>query len=411
MKKMICTMFLSFLTMASFSQGLNFENQDLKGVLSSAKASKKPVLLVAFAENELPLQMLISKTLYPDSVSKALNSGFICSLLYSKSIDGKAFLDENNVFDFPAVLILNSNGEMVAKHIDLRHVDNPNVFFNVANLVLEDNRLLKKFEKEYSKNKHNSAFLKSYVYAKLALQDPNQEILDAYLKSLSETELNSPDVLQLFVQNADLLRENTFASEFLLKTYAAANNADKKALIQFLLNKVALNTIKFAALYNNPKKIDEAKALYGVDPVTSSTFVSDFLNMEYYRQMNNFDEFKVYAMKYFDQCLLKHQPRNGQEKALIVNRILVAAEFCMWHITDKDLLTRSLDWLKYAIELDSTNDMAQLLQANLLYKTGKVEEAKANLGIMLQNTNTSKANLVNYYREVHKKMYANQRPW
>ena len=82
MKKMICTMFLSFLTMASFSQGLNFENLELKGVLSSAKASKKPVLLVAFAENDMPLQMLINKTLYPDSISKALNTGFICSLLY-----------------------------------------------------------------------------------------------------------------------------------------------------------------------------------------------------------------------------------------------------------------------------------------------------------------------------------------
>lgn len=410
MKKMTCTVLLVFLTMALFSQGLNFENLELKGVLSSAKASKKPVLLVAFAENDMPLQMLINKTLYPDSISKALNTGFICSLLYSKSIDGKAFLEKNNVFDFPAVLILNSNGEMVAKHIDLRHVDNPNVFFNVANLVLEDNRLLKKFEKEYSKNKHNSAFLKSYVYAKLALQDPNQEILDAYLKSLSETELNSPDVLQLLLQNADFLREKTFACEFLLKKNAA-NNVENKELVQFLLNKLALNTIKNAALYMNPKKIDEANTIYGVDPVTPSTFVPDFLTMEYFRHVKNINEFKVYAMKYFDQCLLKQQPRNNREKALMVSRILVAAEYCMWHIADKELLTRTLDWLKYAIELDSTNDMAQLLQANLLYKTGKVEEAKANLGIMLQNMNTSKSYLVNYYREVHKKMYANQRPW
>lgn len=410
MKKIVSLFLLGFLTLASYSQGLNFENQELKATLSRAKALNKPVLLVAYAENNMSLQMLINYTLYPDSVSTVLNARFVNGMLYSKTPDGKAFLEKYNIVDFPAVLILNPQGELIAKHFDLIHLDDPINYFNLVHVVLQDNRTLKKFSKEYAKNKNNSDFLKSYLYATIALKEPNHELLDVYLKSLTETQLHSPDVLQLLVHNADLLREKTFACEFLLKQ-KASNNAGNALQVQFLLNKLALNTIKYAAVFNNPKKIDEANGLYGVDPVTSSLFVPDLLNMEYFRLTNNFKEFKNFAIKYFDQCLMRHQPKNDQEKALMINRILVAAECCMKYISDMDLLNRSLEWLGKAIELDSTNQMAQLLQANILYKTGKVEDAKAKMGYMIQKTNTSKMNLTNYYREVHKKMYANQLPW
>ncbi|GAB3801848.1 hypothetical protein GCM10028819_29920 [Spirosoma humi] len=204
--------------------GVTFLKGSWKEALTEAKRQNKPIFLDVFT-NWCPPCKRMAKEAFPNArVGTKFNVHFINYQLDAEKGEGIAIAKQYAVASYPTALYIAPNGELVHRSVGYGGVK---AMLDQADLVLAMPPLkitLAKGDKDYAQGKRDPDFLKRYLKTRQSLNRPTNDVLDAYLDALPESERTTPEALS-FVAHT-LHSSDTKAFGYLLKNRPSALTSD-----------------------------------------------------------------------------------------------------------------------------------------------------------------------------------------
>ena len=118
---------------ANDNPGIKFHQGSWEEALKKAKKERKPVFLDISASWCGPCKMLKSRTFPNKEVGEFYNANFINVAVDGEKGEGLTLARKYKIKGYPALIFLNSNGELIAQTAGYR---NPKQFINVGKQVI-----------------------------------------------------------------------------------------------------------------------------------------------------------------------------------------------------------------------------------------------------------------------------------
>lgn len=401
------------LSFTCFSKGIVFENASWKAVLSKAKETGKPIFVDVYTTWCAPCKSM-SETIFPrEDVGKVFSDHFISYQIDAEKGEGVNIASSYSVRGYPAFLFIRPDGSLFAQRLGT--ISAPD-FINFAKQVLSvynDGRTIEKVERDYKKNKKDTALLFLYMTFRKVNRMSNAELFDEYLKLLPEQERASDQVANLYRRERYTISVNSFACENLLKNRAALNpKLNNQA--EFYLKDFAVRSFKEAAQSSDLALLDRAIMVYGEDPPTPLNYLKDYFYMDFYISKSNPKNFIEFARRYYGEYLIHLTPgskSNQMPGATIASLFRNGTSFVLKKISDPTVLKEAIQWSKRAEEVAPQSKETRFITYNLMYKSGEKEAAKKLLASMLTEFSNPNDKTLQSYRETLKKMFANEQTW
>ena len=216
--------------------GVTFFKGTWKDALAEAKRQNKPIFLDVFTTWCPPCKRM-AKEAFPNArVGTKFNVHFINYQLDAEKGEGIAIAKQYAVASYPTALYIAPNGELVHRSVGYGGV---NAMIDQADLVLAIHQLkitLAKGDKDYATGRRDADFLKRYLKTRQSLNRPTNDVLDAYLDALPESERTTPETIS-FVADA-LQSSDTKAFGYLLKNRPSllASDLTKQSLARAIIS-------------------------------------------------------------------------------------------------------------------------------------------------------------------------------
>ena len=199
MKTLFFRVNLCFALLISFSlpscadepSGIKFFTGSWNDVLAEAKRQNKPVFVDIFTTWCGPCK-LMAKQAFPDpKVGEKFNANFISYQIDAEKGEGVAVAKKYAVDAYPTSLYVAANGDLIHRAIGYGGIKGMLEEANKAIEAVRDPNPLSAMEKQYESGKREPEFLAGYLQKRAKVGMPNSDALDAYLKTVPESEWSS----------------------------------------------------------------------------------------------------------------------------------------------------------------------------------------------------------------------------
>lgn len=393
------------------SQGIVFEKGSWKEVLAKSKETGKPIFVDVFTTWCGPCRMMSEQIFPKENVGQAYNEAFICYQLDAEKGDGIKVAAKYGVTSYPRYLFIRPNGTLFAQNVGFMYASD---FVEMSKLVVsvyKDGRSLSEVEKASIKKPNDPAKLLDLMRFRRANNMTNAEQLDAYLKLLPEAERASDAVAELYKNEKKSISVKSFACDNLIKNKEALNpKLNGKA--EFFLKDIALSSMSDAAITYNEKLLDRAIEVYGEDPPTPLSYLKVFFYMDFYINSANMKKFIECARIYYNDYLMKLDPQtSGMNGGVMSALFQKGTQYVFKKSVDPDLLNEAIVWSKRGEEVNPNDKMSSFITYNLLYKSGKNNEAKQLLSALIQGFKDNSDPNLKTFKLALQKMYNNEPTW
>lgn len=288
--------------------GVTFFKGSWKEALAEAKRQNKPLFLDVFTTWCPPCKRM-AKEAFPNArVGTKFNVHFINYQLDAEKGEGIALAKQYAVASYPTALYITPTGELVHRSVGYGGI---NAMIDQADLVLAMPSLkitLAKGDKDYANGKRDPDFLKRYLKTRQSLNRPVNDVLDAYLDALPESERSTPETIS-FVVDA-LQSSDTKAFGYLLKNRPSllASDLTKQSLARAIISatsRVLDNEFRQACATNDEALLEKVIASNEQNTASINPFVirqdaqkeeaAINYRMKFYKVTKNFVKYRAIA--------------------------------------------------------------------------------------------------------------------
>ena len=411
---LICLIISGWTVNQTFSQGINFRQDDWQNVVLQAKAQKKLIFVDIYTTWCGPCKEMDKKTFTDPSVGDKFNARFINYKIDAEKGFGINLAKRYNVTSYPTCLFIDANENPVYKQEGLLRVPD---LLKEADMVLNNqanSKPLWTLDKLYNDGRRDSEFLNEYIAVRsLYLNIDNRDLVEEYVKSLTPIQYSADKTLRIMVNNGFKIDGNAF--DLLLKFREKA-----ESLFEGGVEKVnrafsqSINEVFDVALKGkNQVLFDKVLAAnLKVLPNTADR-VNDKNKLGFYLAIKDVNKFSEAAEQYLDQYVMFVQIESIRKQdlweyekimqnyklgirdsvgagAVLYQNLKLNAKNTMARLTanelnevvkvfydqveDKARLEKATEWAKRSLELVETPD-AYHSYAQLMLKMGDKQMA------------------------------------
>ena len=186
----------------SFSQGINFLQDDWQNVLIQAKAQKKLIFVDVYTTWCGPCKEMDKRTFTEVSVGEKFNTTFINYKIDAEKGFGVTLAKRYNITSYPTCLFVDPTENLIYKQEGLLRAPD---LLKEAEMVIENqanSKPLYTLDKLYEDGRRDTEFLNEYIAIR-SLYDriDNRELVEEYVKSLPTIQYSSDKTLRIIVNN------------------------------------------------------------------------------------------------------------------------------------------------------------------------------------------------------------------
>jgi thioredoxin-related protein len=346
MKPHFTTFFLFFLFVLPFSahaqDSIRFDESGLESVIQRAKMKKKPIFYMAYADWCPHCKNIKATTLRDPEVVSFMNTNYVFAGLNFEKPGSEDFKTKYNVKTFPTFLVLDENGQELARFTGELKKDK---FLSEVKLALNPKQQLPYLKAEYEKDKTNGLNLMRYLVALKKGKDRNElnPIAHEYFEKLSDDKIVNEVNWKIFTNGVSdiasreyqfvITNQQAFAA---ITSQKRVNDKFKNSVMELLKPIVKTNDI---ANYKKQRAI--AKTINS--PIIDSLLFQ--YDLDHFEFNSNWNEYKKVAAA----DIKKYVWNSSKEiKSIVLN--------VMRNSTDAASLNQSLSWIKHSNELEESYD-------------------------------------------------------
>ena len=364
MKPYFTTFFLLFLFVLPFSayaqDSIRFDESGLESVIQRAKVEKKPIFYMVYADWCPHCKNIKATTLKDPEVVSFMNANYVFAGLNFEKPGSEDFKTKYNVKTFPTFLVLDENGQELARFTGELKKDK---FLSEVKLALNPKQQLPYLKAEYEKDKTNGLNLMRYLVALKKGKDRNElnPIAHEYFEKLTDDKIVNEVNWKIFTNGVSdiasreyqfvITNQQAFAA---ITSQKRVNDKFKNSVMELLKPIVKTNDV---ANYKKQRAI--AKTINS--PMIDSLLFQ--YDLDHYEFNSNWNEYKKVAAA----DIKKYVWNSPKEiKSIVLN--------VMRNSTDAASLNQSLSWIKHSNELEESYD-GILLEARVQRKLNNIPVA------------------------------------
>ena len=398
----------------TFSQGINFRQDDWQNVLVQAKVQKKLIFVDIYTAWCGPCKEMDKKTFTDVSVGDKFNARFINYKVDAEKGFGITLAKRYNVTSYPTCLFVDPSENLIYKQEGLLRAPD---LVKEADMVLNNQanaKPLYALDKLYENGRRDTEFLNEYIAVRSLYSNiDNRDLVEEYVKSLTPIQYSADKTLRIIVNNGFKIDGKAF--DLLLKFREKA-----ESLFEGGVEKVnrafsqSINEVFDVALKGkNQALFDKSLAANLKALPNTADRVNDKNKLAFYLAMKDVDKFSEAAEQYLDQYVMFVQIESIRKQdlweyekimqnyklgirdsvgagAAMYQNLKVNAKNTMARLTsaelnevvkafydqveDKAKLKKATEWAKRSLELVETPD-AYHSYAQLMLKMGDKQMA------------------------------------
>ena len=364
MKPYFTTFFLLFLFVLPFSayaqDSIRFDESGLESVIQRAKVEKKPIFYMAYADWCPHCKNIKATTLKDPEVVSFMNANYVFAGLNFEKPGSEDFKTKYNVKTFPTFLVLDENGQELARFTGELKKDK---FLSEVKLALNPKQQLPYLKAEYEKDKTNGLNLMRYLVALKKGKDRNElnPIAHEYFEKLTDDKIVNEVNWKIFTNGVSdiasreyqfvITNQQAFAA---ITSQKRVNDKFKNSVMELLKPIVKTNDV------TNYKKQRAIAKTINSKMIDSLLFQYD---LDHYEFNSNWNEYKKVAATDIKKYIW-NSPK--EIKSIVLN--------VMRNSTDAPSLNQSLSWIKHSNELEESYD-GILLEARVQRKLNNIPVA------------------------------------
>mgnify|MGYP000677444019 CR=1 FL=1 len=302
---LICLILSVLAINPTFSQGINFRQDDWQNVVSQAKAQKKLIFVDIYTTWCGPCKEMDKKTFTDISVGDKFNARFINYKVDAEKGFGVNLAKRYNVTSYPTCLFIDANENPVYKQEGLLRVSD---LLKEADMVLNNqanSKPLWALDKLYNDGRRDSEFLNEYIGVRSLYSNiDNRDLVEEYVKSLTPIQYSADKTLRIMVNNGFKIDGKAF--DLLLKFREKA-----ESLFEGGVEKVnrafsqSINEVFDVALKGkNQALFDKALAANLKALPNTADRVNDKNKLAFYLAIKDVNKFSEAAEQYLDQYVM-----------------------------------------------------------------------------------------------------------
>ncbi len=346
MKPYFTTFFLFFLFVLPFSahaqDSIRFDESGLESVIQRAKVEKKPIFYMAYADWCPHCKNIKATTLRDPEVVSFMNANYVFAGLNFEKPGSEDFKTKYNVKTFPTFLVLDENGQELARFTGELKKDK---FLSEVKLALNPKQQLPYLKAEYEKDKTNGLNLMRYLVALKKGKDRNElnPIAHEYFEKLTDDKIVNEVNWKIFTNGVSDIASREYQFVITNQQAFAAINSQKRVNDKFKNSVMELlkPIVKTNDFTNYKKQRAIAKTINS--PIIDSLLFQ--YDLDHYEFNSNWNEYKKVAAA----DIKKYVWNSPKEiKSIVLN--------VMRNSTDAASLNQSLSWIKHSNELEESYD-------------------------------------------------------
>ncbi len=289
----------------TFSQGINFRQDDWQNVLVQAKAQKKLIFVDIYTAWCGPCKEMDKKTFTEVSVGDKFNARFINYKVDAEKGFGITLAKRYNVTSYPTCLFVDPSENLIYKQEGLLRAPD---LVKEADMVLNNQanaKPLYALDKLYENGRRDTEFLNEYIAVRSLYSNiDNRDLVEEYVKSLTPIQYSADKTLRIIVNNGFKIDGKAF--DLLLRFREKA-----ESLFEGGVEKVnrafsqSINEVFDVALKNkNQALFDKALAANLRALPNTADRVNDKNKLAFYLAMKDVNKFSEAAEQYLDQYVM-----------------------------------------------------------------------------------------------------------
>ncbi len=364
MKPYFTTFFLFFLFVLPFSahaqDSIRFDESGLESVIQRAKVEKKPIFYMAYADWCPHCKNIKATTLRDPEVVLFMNANYVFAGLNFEKPGSEDFKTKYNVKTFPTFLVLDENGQELARFTGELKKDK---FLSEVKLALNPKQQLPYLKAEYEKDKTNGLNLMRYLVALKKGKDRNElnPIAHEYFEKLTDDKIVNEVNWKIFTNGVSDIASREYQFVITNQQAFAAITSQKRVNDKFKNSVMELlkPIVKTNDFTNYKKKRAIAKTINS--PIIDSLLFQ--YDLDHYEFNSNWNEYKKVAAANIKKYVW-NSPK--EIKSIVLN--------VMRNSTDAASLNQSLSWIKHSNELEESYD-GIVLEARVQRKLNNIPAA------------------------------------
>lgn len=346
MKPYFTTFFLFFLFVLPFSahaqDSIRFDESGLESVIQRAKVEKKPIFYMAYADWCPHCKNIKATTLRDPEVVLFMNANYVFAGLNFEKPGSEDFKTKYNVKTFPTFLVLDENGQELARFTGELKKDK---FLSEVKLALNPKQQLPYLKAEYEKDKTNGLNLMRYLVALKKGKDRNElnPIAHEYFEKLTDDKIVNEVNWKIFTNGVSDIASREYQFVITNQQAFAAITSQKRVNDKFKNSVMELlkPIVKTNDFTNYKKQRAIAKTINS--PIIDSLLFQ--YDLDHYEFNSNWNEYKKVAAANIKKYVW-NSPK--EIKSIVLN--------VMRNSTDAASLNQSLSWIKHSNELEESYD-------------------------------------------------------
>jgi thiol-disulfide isomerase/thioredoxin len=301
---LICLIVSMLALNQTFSQGINFRQDDWQNVLVQAKAQKKLIFVDIYTAWCGPCKEMDKKTFTQVSVGDKFNARFINYKVDAEKGFGITLAKRYNVTSYPTCLFVDPSENLIYKQEGLLTAPD---LVKEADMVLNNQanaKPLYSLDKLYDNGRRDTEFLNEYIAVRSLFTIDNTFLVEEYIKSLTPIQHSADKTLRIIVNNGFKIDGKAF--DILLKFREKA-----ESLFEGGVEKVnrafsqSINEVFSDALKTkNQALFDKALAANLRALPNTADRVNDKNKLAFYLAMKDVNKFTEAAEQYLDQYVM-----------------------------------------------------------------------------------------------------------
>ena len=276
---------------------VNFIKGTWADAVTQSKQTGKPIFLDCYTTWCGPCKRMDKEAFVNKAVAKFYNNKFISIKVDMETEEGKLLKEKYNVQAYPTLLYIDGDEQLLHRGSGYRY-GAPKSLIRIGKKALNPKKRSERLTVEYNKGNREAKFLRKYAKQISATYQNKPEVLDAYLKTLSEKKLTKKKTIKLIYECMTSCR--SFAFQTLLKyNFLPEDYGYTYTILSSLINdnQLAIKT-KSDSLYQ--QGIERG---YQAIPQMQQEFLI-FLTTPYYRQTNQLSILHDSIKNYVENSLL-----------------------------------------------------------------------------------------------------------
>jgi thiol-disulfide isomerase/thioredoxin len=237
-KQFLMIALLSFFTINTFAQGIQFNTGTWNSMLQKAKKENRLIFIDVYTSWCGPCKKMATQTFTQKEVGDFYNTHFICYKVDAEKGEGLTIAKKYQVQAYPNCMFINSKGELVYRFLGAKDVKN---VLDEGNKALQHIAILPKMKAlsaQYKAGKRDKAFMKEYVGLMLSSGEDPKVALTEYLALLPDNELFTNENVANF-KKITTYDKNLF--DRFAKHYNNVDTTTQKSLEKPIMNAIGNN--------------------------------------------------------------------------------------------------------------------------------------------------------------------------